>query len=287
MTPFYQTEYGSLYNGEDLQVMKIFPDNYFKMVITSPPYNIKGIRMTDAPYKAKRDDQRRNNEYKGSISIKPYATFDDAMPHEKYVEWQRSVIRELWRLIDNDGAIYYNHKARHVAKRLWLPTDLIPPNEGIILRDLVHWDRLSGYEYCPTHYCPQEEWIMIIAKDDWKLKDRKSSKKGNRGNIWRIAPAIGNPHPAPFPIELPLYALETTSEKSQPVLDCYGGSGTTAFACEMSKRSWVLIEKSEAYCKDYIQLGLKRLKYGMNPIGKDVKIKGGLLDEYVSTGDLS
>jgi DNA modification methylase len=56
-------------------------------------------------------------------------------------------------------------------------------------------------------------------------------------------------HPTQKPVGLFTRILEMYSEKGQTILDCYGGSGTTALACIKMDRKWVLIEQEEKYCE--------------------------------------
>ena len=64
--------------------------------------------------------------------------------------------------------------------------------------------------------------------------------------MWRIAPDVGNEHPAPFPVALPARAIETTAPTV--VLDPFMGSGTTLLAAQQLGVEAVGIDVSEAYC---------------------------------------
>ena len=55
-----------------------------------------------------------------------------------------------------------------------------------------------------------------------------------------------NPHPAPFPVEIPKRCIESTDAKV--VIDPFIGSGTTAIAAKMLGIDWIGIEVSEEYC---------------------------------------
>ena len=63
--------------------------------------------------------------------------------------------------------------------------------------------------------------------------------------MWTIAPEQGNPHPAPFPLELARRCIAST--EAQTVLDPFMGSGTTAVAAQIEGRDWIGIELSEQY----------------------------------------
>ena len=66
-------------------------------------------------------------------------------------------------------------------------------------------------------------------------------------------------HPTPKPLEMIKTIVKASSNKGDLVLDCFGGSGTTALACKQLGRNCILIEKE----KKYIDLINKRLQQGV------------------------
>ena len=89
--------------GDILEVMRTFPSDSIDLVVTSPPYNLKnstGNGMKDG----------RGGKWKNAELIKGYSHYDDCMPLEAYEQWQRECLSEMYRLIKEDGAIFYNHK---------------------------------------------------------------------------------------------------------------------------------------------------------------------------------
>ena len=100
------TDYlNKIIHGDCLEVMRQLPDNCIDLVVTSPPYNLKnssGNGMKDG----------RGGKWKNAELVNGYANYDDCMPHEEYVEWQNDCLKEMFRLLKNDGAIFYNHKRR-------------------------------------------------------------------------------------------------------------------------------------------------------------------------------
>jgi modification methylase len=63
-----------------------------------------------------------------------------------------------------------------------------------------------------------------------------------------LTPERGNPHPAPFPVELPLMAIKATSAKV--VFDPFMGSGTTGVAALRCGREFIGIELDPGYLTD-------------------------------------
>ena len=85
-------------------------------------------------------------------------------------EWIRNVLRESWRLLSDDGAIFMNHKPRIQKGQLWTPLDLDP---GLPVRQIVIWDRGSGFNFNSSFFTPRHEWIVIYAKPNFRLTQDK------------------------------------------------------------------------------------------------------------------
>ncbi len=70
-------------------------------------------------------------------------------------------------------------------------------------------------------------------------------------SIWSFPPERDNPHPAPYPLVLPLrIILSVLDEERGLVLDPYMGSGTTAVAAKLLGSDYVGIDISEKYIKE-------------------------------------
>jgi hypothetical protein len=85
--------------------------------------------------------------------------------------------------------------------------------------------------------------LCLICKPDFNLAPGANAF----GDVWRIFQETGNPHPAPFRVELAQRCIESTM--SDIVLDPFMGSGSTAIAAEGCGRSWIGSEISQEYCK--------------------------------------
>ena len=55
-------------------------------------------------------------------------------------------------------------------------------------------------------------------------------------------------HPTQKPVELHAHILEDFSHEGDVILDCFGGSGTTLIACEITGRKCLMMELSPDYC---------------------------------------
>lgn len=211
-------------------------------VITSPPYN-----MGEAPWPHLGNWKRGQSAggrakwqkgINGSVGAE-YGTHQDNMPWEAYINWQHRVLHYLWDCLTPTGGIFYNHKPRVVGTRVWLPTELLPPH--VILRQNIIWARPGGMNYSPSAFVPTHEWIMLLAKPDFRLKSKSVS---GMGDVWKMVPEK-NEHPAPFPLALPAQVLEAVNPGL--VLDPFMGSGTTGIASHSVRRNFVGIEVDERF----------------------------------------
>lgn len=234
--------------GDTLEVMKSMPSESIDLVVTSPPYNLKnstGNGMKDG----------RGGKWKNAALVNGYSHYNDNMPHDEYVEWQRKCLSEMMRLIKNDGAIFYNHKWRVQDGLLQDRHDIV---NGLPVRQIIIWRRKGGINFNPGYFLPTYEVIYLIAKPKFFL----SPKANALGDVWEFNQEMNNSHPAPFPIGLADRCIAST--KAQIILDPFMGSGTTAIAAKRLGRSFIGIELSPEYCEkakerinnDKFQLGM-------------------------------
>ncbi len=211
--------------------MRTLPDESVRLVVTSPPYNIKnstgnGLRNGSG------------GKWPKAALIDGYSGHDDCMPHAAYVTWQRNCLAEMVRLLRPDGAIFYNHKWRVQNGLLQDRTDIVA---GFPVRQVLIWHRAGGINFNPGYFLPNYEVIYLIAKPDFRLAPKANAV----GCVWRIDQESGNPHPAAFPVELAARCIDAVG--GGPVLDPFMGSGTTAIAAEQAGINWIGMEKSPAY----------------------------------------
>lgn len=241
-TPYYEDELVTLYHGDCVEVLPHLSD--IGLVVTSPPYNL-GTSLDDTPNEAMHDRGRPSRGPRKQRFTDGYDEHSDDMPLSDYYAWQTEVLSLSWAALSEDGAIFYNHKPRVQRGKCWLPTDVVPAEA--ILRQVIVWDRITkGLAFVPQAYNTGHEWILLIARPDFRLKSRSASAASD---IWRFPPAkkdLG--HPCPFPIGIPTTAIATSSFTG-PVMDPFCGSGTTLLAAKNAGIRSIGIEKSEHYCK--------------------------------------
>ena len=231
---------GKVHQGDCIELMNQMSSESVDLIVTSPPYNIKNSTGNGLK-------NGSGGKWPQAELIKGYASHDDAMPHDEYVAWQRNCLQAMMRVLSDDGAIFYNHKWRVQGGLLQDRADIV---DGFPVRQIIIWQRNGGINFNPGYFLPTYEVIYVIAKPGFRL----AQKANAQGDVWRIPQESKNPHPAPFPVALAQKCIDSTD--ADVVLDPFIGSGTTAIAAERSRRSWIGIDVSEAYC----QLARQRIK---------------------------
>ncbi len=109
-------ELNKLHLGDCMDGMKQFEDNYFDIIVTSPPYNLG------------------NNHHTGNKRINPY---NDNMPEKDYQQWQLKIINECSRVLKQDGSMFYNHKNRIKSGLMITPYEWILKSNILLKQELV------------------------------------------------------------------------------------------------------------------------------------------------------
>ncbi len=219
--------------GDIINVIRQIPNESIDLVVTSPPYNIKnstGNGLKDG----------RGGKWANAALQNGYSHYEDCMPHNEYVKWQRDCLSEMMRVIKDEGAIFYNHKWRVQGGLLQDRSDIV---NGFPVRQIIIWKRKGGLNFNPGYFLPTYEVIYLIAKPNFKL----APKANAYGDVWEYTQEMNNAHPAAFPIELINRIISSTTAKL--ILDPFMGSGTSAIAAMNNDRQYIGIEISPDYCE--------------------------------------
>lgn len=219
--------------GDSLEVMKQMPDSSIDLVVTSPPYNLN-IRKTFG-----NTENWKGKWNKSKLQAEGYDNHSDNMPEDKYILWQQNILKECFRLIKDDGAIFYNHKWRVQNGLYQQRLEII---EGLPLRQIIIWAKSGGINFNEGYFLPTYEIIYLIAKPKFKI----ANKVYKYGDVWKINQEQKSWHPAPFPIELASRCIE--SSYGDLILDPFMGSGTVAVAAKKLNKKYIGIDISQTYC---------------------------------------
>jgi len=245
--------------GDTLEILKKLPDGFVDMGITSPPYN-KGEKQKGWLVK--------NVLYDRAL---------DRKPEDTYQEEQIQVLNEIYRITKEGGSFFYNHKTRWNKGLMLHPIQWLSKTKWIIRQEII-WDRMIAANIRGWRFWQVDEriyWLYKPIKDD-TIGAELLSKHALLTSIWRFPPERENPHPAPFPIELPTRVIYSIlDEKDGLVLDPYAGSGTTLLAAKLLGKNFIGIDISE----DYINLAKNRLQ---NPEKEKHKVIEEINKHFVS-----
>ena len=222
-----------LVTGHSLQWLKAQPSKSISIFFFSPPYNKRrpgGDKCSGALWNAQLGDG--------------YASFGDDMAHGDYVAWMHEVITECWRVLKDDGAIFFQHKDQPFRGKLLTPEELIPADVLEHLRQRIIWHRQAAYTPNKNFLNPSFEFIHLLAKPKFKF-----ATSGKLFDVLSIRPVakIDPNHPAPMPVELPQRIFEQLKPEHDVICDVFSGSGTTGVAARATGRHYVGIELDAGY----------------------------------------
>jgi len=234
--------------GDTLRTLKTFNDNLIDLGITSPPYN------------------KRENKKGWLVKNVVYSQASDNLPESEYQRNQIEVLEELYRITKEGGSFFYNHKIRWERGQLLHPMDWLRKTKWIVKQEII-WDRMIAANIRGWRFWQVEERVYWLYKPKGNniIGDELNPKHALLTSIWRFPPEKGNPHPAPFPLALPLRIIYSVLDEKEGgvIIDPYCGSGTTLVAARILKHSYIGIDIS----KEYVNFSIERLAKYQDEIG--------------------
>ncbi len=225
-----------LFQGDCLELLDSIPDSVIQLVVTSPPYNI-----------GKKYEKRK--------------------PLNQYLEWQKKVIAECFRVLKTSGSICWQ-VGNYIDNGEIVPLDIVlyPFFEelGLKLRNRIIWHFGHGL-HSSKRFSGRYEVILWFTKSDaytfnldpvripQKYPEKryfKGNKKGelscnplgkNPSDVWDIPNVKANHiektiHPAQFPVELVERLILSMTNENDWTLDPFMGTGTTQIASLIHNR---------------------------------------------------
>jgi modification methylase len=226
--------------GDALSVLKSLPDGFVDAGVTSPPYN------------------KRENKKGWLVKNVVYSGASDNLPEAEYQTGQIEVLNELYRVTRDGGSFFYNHKLRWENGNLLHPLQWVSRTPWIIRQEII-WDRMIAANIRGWRFWQVEERIYWLYKPlGGRLIGRELKPEHARmTSIWRFPPENENPHPAPFPLALPLRAIHSVLDNQKGVvIDPYCGSGTTLAAAVILGHDYLGVDIS----REYVRFAQERLR---------------------------
>jgi site-specific DNA-methyltransferase (adenine-specific) len=261
-------------HGDCLEVLRGYPDNYFDLIVTSPPYA-----------------DRRKNTYGG---VSP----------EKYVEWFLPRSKQFLRALKPAGTFVLNIKEKaENGERHTFVIELILAlrKQGWLWTEEFIWHKKNSYpgkwpnrfrdswerclQFNKTRHFKMNQEAVMVPMGDWAEGRLKSlgkndvvrfdsqvgsgfgknianwlgREKAYPSNVLHLATECGNKnHSAAFPEALPEWFIKLFTDEGDFVLDPFVGSGTTCAVAQKLRRNSVGIEILAEYCglaEEEIEIG--------------------------------
>ena len=230
---------GTLIQGDALTELRKLPEDTFDVGVTSPPYN-------------------RGERHKGwLVKNVVYEGVRDIKDEKEYQDEQVEVLNELFRVTKPGGSFFYNHKIRWERGRMIHPYSWVSRSRWVVRQEII-WNRRIAANIRGWRFWQVEERIywLFKPKGDDLIGPELASRHALLTSVWEMRPETDNPHPAPFPIELPIRCIYSVLDGGYgAVIDPYAGSGTTLVAAELMGLPWLGIEISP----EYIEMAEERL----------------------------
>jgi modification methylase len=234
-------ELNKIYCTDVLDGLRGLDNESVDVIITSPPYNKRGLNKGINNPKSK---WVCTIDYNGDANV-------DNLPEEEYEKWQIEILKECHRVLKPKGSMFYNHK-----NRIWTGHgEIISPYKWLYqtpfkIRQEIIWDRGSTNNVATCRYLPSTELIFWLTKDVqpnfYRGRDTIFKKE-----VWSFPFKTNTAHPAPFPIDLPDNILHCIpkNEDGTPliVLDPFMGSGTVAVSAINHGCDYIGFEKFQTY----------------------------------------
>lgn len=138
---------------------------------------------------------------------------------------------------------FYGDRAQHTVWRVTTRKDgsmMTVLGSGVVLTDG------TGGKLCITDKPPKGKKMRYIRMEEGKPVDLYQEDRMQ--TVWEVARETGTLHPTQKPVELPVRAIENSSQPGEIVLDFFGGSGSTLLGAELTGRRCFTTELDPAYC---------------------------------------
>ncbi len=210
-----------------LEGMRQLPDNFAKLTITSPPYNVGKNHIYETKQK----------KYENDADVK-----------DNYGDWLGERLQEMLR----------------VSETVLLNIQMLSNNKIDVInlqhrfkdkfKDVMIWAKNGQPAMEPGVLNSCFEFIFVFSnnKPD-KRKFYGVDFRGTVPNLFQMKSNGGNKyakiHRALFPIELPELFINNFSKEGDIILDPFSGLGTTALASKKHKRNYIGFEIDPEYVK--------------------------------------
>ena len=229
----------AIYEGDCLEVMKIFPDKSIDMILCDLPYGETQNKWdTIIPINDLWEQYKRIVKDTTAIvltCVQPFASMlisgNSKMFKYEWI-WEKSVKGNFLNANKQPLRMHENILIFCIGQSIYNPQGLVKSNEikhrgGITGTGSNYGNANDGYKVRYANY----PFDILRFKNDAHGKCLTQSS-----------------HPTQKPIALFEYLIKTYTNEGDIVLDNCCGSGTTGVACQNLNRNFILIDKDPHWC---------------------------------------
>lgn len=251
----------TLYEGDSIEIMKQWEDNSFDHCITDPPYNMskkKGLGWAFSSHVTMSEDW-------------------DIYSREAYLSFSRAWLTEVCRLVRPNGNIFIFGSFHNIYDIGHILNEF-----GLRIINSIVWFKPNAQPNITRRMLTESTehilWACNAPADKatgWVF-NYDTAKKLNGGkqmrNLWsipypsRTERKFGK-HPSQKAADLLSRLILIGTRPGDTILDCFGGSGTTAIAAQSFHRRWVMIEKNP----EYVQMARQRIRHVHLPLPTELE----------------
>ena len=250
MNPFFQTNFGELYNCDSISFLKNLESNSVDLIFADPPYNIKK------------------------------ADWDFFNSQREYLDWTLEWVREAQRVLKKTGSLFICGFSEILADIKYVASPFFKNcrwlvwfyrNKANLGKDwgrshesILHFRKSNNfifnidevripYNEHTTKYPNRTQAVTSQYSNGQKYEWKPNPLGAKPKDVLEI-PTISNgawekyPHETQKPVELLRKIILSSSRQDSIILDPFGGSGTTYAVAEAYQRKWIGIEKEPNYC---------------------------------------
>jgi site-specific DNA-methyltransferase (adenine-specific) len=241
-------EFGQIYSGDCIEVLKAWPDGCIDHCIADPPFGISSGRGR----------QTKNGlGWAFSSHITMQEDWDRFTPDEFYefnVQW----LKEVRRVVKPNGNIIVFGTFHNIYEL------------GFVLQTVLNRRILNSITWFKPNAQPNITARMLAESTEqiiWAVNETPKRAKGwtfnywlakelNGGkqmrNLWEVPVTpkkerLNGGHPSQKPFALVERLIQVGTRPGDIVLDCFAGAGTTSVAAVLHGRRWVAIEADPKY----------------------------------------